>query len=231
MKSKITLSLADDHEIVRHGILSLLKSQKHIKVMFDVSNGQELMDSLQNETPDIILLDIDMPVMNGRDALTRISTLYPEIKVIMLTQHFNEIMIVEYIANGARAFLPKNCGLDEILNAIQEVFVVGHYYSEAVAKVLCAEVASSFSRERQKAKVRFTSREIEVLELLRQNKTNIEISGLLGIETRTVEGHRSHLMQKTGSKNLAALIMYSLQNNLIPQIPAQVPTNQVKLRD
>jgi DNA-binding NarL/FixJ family response regulator len=219
MKAQIKVAMAEDHVLLRHGMISMLKEYKDIKIVFDVNNGLELMRELEMKTPDIILLDIDMPVIGGKEALDRINAEYPDIKVIMLTEHFSESFIIEFVRNGAKAFLPKNCDIDKIIEAINAVHMTGHYYHNGVSEILAKHLSMGRKQNLRNTGIKFTQRELEIMELLRQNKNNTDVSEILGIRARTVEWHRQNLMQKTGCKNLVSLISYAIQYNLILQIP------------
>jgi DNA-binding NarL/FixJ family response regulator len=226
MKAKIKIGIAEDHLIVRQGFLSLFKSIKTIKVLFSVSNGKELLGAVKKQVPDIILLDIEMPVMNGKQALLHLRVDHPAVKVIVLSQYFNSEYVVEFIQMDACSFINKVDGLDQIVEAIHAVYQHGHYYSEPVSNILAEELSRRNETEADDGVIKFTKREVQILELLRQNKSNVEVSAFLGIRMRTVEGHRRNLMKKTASKNLAALITRALQKNLIPvnPVPFQAKT-------
>jgi DNA-binding NarL/FixJ family response regulator len=136
-KNIINVALAEDHVILREGLINLLNEEyEHIKVLFDVSNGRELLDELEESKPDVILLDIDMPVLNGKEALEEIKIKYPAIKVIMLSTHYNDSYIIEFIKMGASAYLSKASSMEEIVKAIDTVFEEGRYYDSGVLKAL-----------------------------------------------------------------------------------------------
>ncbi len=217
MKAEIKVAMAEDHLIVRQGLISMLKGHKNIKVLFDVNNGQELLNQLATRSPDIVLLDIDMPVMDGRETLRRLNAGHPSIKVIMLTQHFSDAFIVEFLKMGAKSFLPKDSSFDEIVASIYMVHTKGCYYSERITKALASELSNDQKQSFAFPPTKFTRRELQILELLRQNKDNSDISRILAIRERTVEWHRQNLMQKSECKNLAALISYATEKGLIPQ--------------
>ncbi|PBQ34031.1 hypothetical protein CNR22_20360 [Sphingobacteriaceae bacterium] len=218
MRKKIRVGLADNHLITREGLVALLKRTENITVSLDANNGLDLLKKLKiaNNIPDIIILDIDMPFMSGKEALLQIVNQYPKIKVIILSQHYSANLIIEFIKIGAKSFLPKECGIKKLIEAIEAVYEFGHYYDKYLSEILANEIRNILNSEYPaKSKIKLSTRELKVLELLRQNKTNKEIAGLLYISERTVEGIRYNLLHKTGSKNLAALITYALEHNLI----------------
>jgi DNA-binding NarL/FixJ family response regulator len=138
MKKRIHLGIADDHLVLRQGLISLLKEYEHLNIVLSVNNGKELMEELKKTKPDIILLDIEMPLMNGREALEKITIQYPKIKVIMISQYFTDAYIIEFIKNGACGFLPKNCDIEKIVDAIQLVHENGEYYDNKVSSAMAA---------------------------------------------------------------------------------------------
>lgn len=218
MKKKIKVGLADDHVITREGIVSLLKRNENISVVFDVGNGMELLKKLRNSSvkPDVIILDIDMPLMGGKQALQEIKNEFPLIKVIILTQHYSPNLIIEFLKDGAKSFLAKECGIKKIIEAIESVYKFGHFHDKYVTEVLANHISNIFVSEYPpKIKIKISVGELKVLELLRQNKSNKEIADFLSTSERTVEGIRYNLLRKTGSKNLVALVSYVLTNNLI----------------
>ena len=135
MKKPIHIAIVDDHVIVRQGLISLLAEYEEVNILFDANNGKELMDNLKSSKPDIVLLDIAMPIMNGKEALEKMQLKYPKIKVIVMSQYFHDEYIIEFIKAGASAFLPKNCDIDKLLDAINYVFEHGYYYDNRTAIV------------------------------------------------------------------------------------------------
>lgn len=213
----INIALAIDHTILREGMVDLLKKVENINILFDVNNGQELIDTLCiSQEPDIILLDIQMPVMDGKGAIEIINVKFPNIKVIILSSYFKDIYIKEFVKLGAKAFLPKGCDIKEVINAINIVYSSGYYYDSVVSVALVKEIRNEGQIKMPTiSKIKFTEHEQKILVLLRNNKTNQEIAQLLCISIRTVEGNRANLLQKTGTKNLAALLYFAQINGLI----------------
>jgi two-component system response regulator DegU len=205
----IKVALAEDHVILRQGLVLLLNKSAHIRVVLDVNNGQELLREVGEASPDIVILDIDMPVMNGSATLKQLNALYPDIKVIMLSVHFQDLYITEFINAGARSFLSKDCDISILVEVIERVYSIGYYYDEKITTALMKKVNDPFKV------ASITPREAEIMKLLLASNSNVEISKLLGVSLRTVEWHRHNLMIKTGSKNLASLFTYALHNGLL----------------
>ncbi len=215
MNTQIHIAIADDHVVLRQGIISLLKEFDKINIIIGVNNGKELMNALKSNKPDIILLDIEMPVMNGREALEKIKAKYPKIKVIMMSMHFNDAYIIEFIKNGACAFLPKNCDIDKIVDAIYSVNELGYYYDNKVSSAMASLIKKHPSMGPLSPSTSFSKRELEIISLICLKKTNIEISQILYLSRRTIEGHRYNIYKKTNTNSAADLIEHVTVNKLI----------------
>jgi DNA-binding NarL/FixJ family response regulator len=196
MEKKITIAMAEDHPVFRQGLIALLKEEQSIEVLFDVENGLELLKRLQDIQPNVVLLDIEMPVMDGHETYRRIKSEYPEVKVIMLSTHFHPIYVHEYIKGGAGAFLPKNTSLKEIVFAITSVHYEGFYYGDKVKSILDVFTRRESEEDAKCVRAGLTDREIEVYKLLRDGKGNAEIAKALNISLRTAEWHRQNLNHK-----------------------------------
>ncbi|MCK9612481.1 MAG: response regulator transcription factor [Bacteroidales bacterium] len=207
----IRLIIADDHEIFRKGLRIILNEMDEVKVIGEAQNGHELFDILKNNEADLVLMDIRMPVMDGIEATRKIVEKYPEVKVIALTM-FEEISYFnQMIEAGAEGFLLKKTNKDELQRAIKQVMQGENYFSE--------EFISNVNRVQRPASriagVELTEREQEVLELICKGMSNAEISKYLGVSSRTVDGHRANLLEKTGAKNSPHLVMFAIKNGLI----------------
>lgn len=206
MKNVIHIGIADDHKLLRQGIISLLSEYDNLNVIVDVNNGKELLDALRKSKPNVILLDIEMPIMNGKEALEKIIIKYPEVKVIMMSMHFNDAYIIEFIQQGARGFLPKNCDIDKIVDAIHSVHEFGYYYDNKVSTAMVNMLKKSPAMTSIVCTTEFTPRELEILKLIYKKKTNLEISGVLGLSVRTIEGHRLNISKKSITNSPEELI-------------------------
>ncbi len=215
MDPTVRIGIAEDHVLFRQGMVSLLKEEGGFDVLFEAGNGEELLRHLENNQPDIVLLDINMPVMEGRQALTRIRELYPNLKVIMLSMYYNSSYIAEYLTKGARAFLPKNCDIEKVIEAINTVHTKDYYFDDDMSVSLMDELAYVEQQDESNNRLHLTERETEVLNLLCLEKSNREIAEMLNISVRTVEGHRMGIMTKTDTKNVLSLVMFALKNKII----------------
>lgn len=216
----INLVLADDEELFRVGMSHILSKDEEISIVFQAENGKELIDYLAgaDELPDIIIMDIKMPELNGVEATKVIHKAYPEISIIALTTYNTKPFIRNMIDVGASAYLVKNSGTSKVLHTIKQVFYNGFYYDTDVMRAIKGLNNTS---DKNEVKTVFddefiTKREREVLELICKQLTSQEIADKLFISKRTVEVHRKNLQDKTGVKNIAGLVIYAIQNELIP---------------
>ncbi|MFE3872654.1 response regulator [Flavobacterium sp. ZS1P70] len=217
MNDTIKIILVDDELLFRKGISFLLEREKNLEVIFEASNGDELISFLQLNInhPDIIIMDLKMPVINGVEATKIIRKEFPEIKIIALTSYDSKSFVANMIDVGAVSYLIKNATPQDLLTTINEVALKGFYYTDSVMKVIKEDVLTN-----KKIKSNFdnnflTKREIEVLKLICFQKSTVEIAEQLFISPRTVEGHRNSLLLKTQSKNIAGLVVYAVQNDII----------------
>lgn len=214
-QTKIRIALAEDHQILRQGMMAMFSTVEGIEMVFDVSNGAELMEALSHHKVDIIILDIEMPIMNGLEALKLIAAKYPDIKVLMLSSFYENEMIYLAISDGARGFLPKYAEIEEVIEAINNVIDVGYYFDNKVTPKLisilnkCGIIYPPFELDI------LSNREMEILPLVCQGFKNKEIAQKLFISERTVENHRKNLYAKTNTKNAFGLIVYAIRNGLV----------------
>lgn len=211
--------LADDELLFRKGVVFMLEREKNIEIIFEASNGEELVNYLndnQNNLPDIILMDLKMPLVNGVEATKRINKKFPYIKIIALTSYDTKPFIINMIQEGASSYLVKNASPSEMINTINEVALKGFYYNDLIMSIIQEgdvfgnkKIKSSFDEDY------LTNREKEILELICFQQSTNEIAEKLFISPRTVDGHRNNLLLKTESKNIAGLVVYAIQNKIV----------------
>jgi DNA-binding NarL/FixJ family response regulator len=219
MDNKIKIALADDELLFKEGLISILSKEDDIDILFGAENGKSLIAQLRTarHLPQIIITDIKMPELNGVEATKLIRKEFPNIKVIALTSYFSKPFIINMISIGAVAYLAKNSTPKLMLTTIRQVVSKGFYYDEQVLKF----IHEGFLNNNQKSiksdfdLTYYTKREKQVLKLICKQFTTKEIAEVLFISPRTVEGHRNNLLTKTASKNLAGLVVYAIQNNLV----------------
>lgn len=219
MNEIIKIALADDEVLFRKGVLFMLEREKNIEIVHEASNGEELVDYLnenQENLPDIILMDLKMPLLNGVEATKKIHKKFPEVKIIALTSYDTKPFIINMIQEGASSYLVKNASPNDMIHTINEVASKGFYYNDLIMSIIheglifgSKKTKSSFDDEY------LTTREKEVLELVCQQFSTIEIAEKLCISPRTVDGHRNNLLLKTESKNIAGLVVYAIQNKVV----------------
>jgi DNA-binding NarL/FixJ family response regulator len=216
MKNKIKILLADDELLFRKGIMFLLEREKNFEIIFEASNGQDIIVYLkeQKNHPDIILMDLNMPLLNGVEATKSIRKEFPDIKIIALTSYNTKSFIANMIQVGAVSYLVKNASPKEVVETLNEVYEKGFFYNENVLQVVHEGLLDSKTKSNLD-KDFLTSREKEIIRLISQQYSTNQIAEKLFISQRTVEGHRNNLLLKTESKNVAGLLVYALQHQLI----------------
>ena len=216
MSAAIKIALVDDEVLFRKGIAFLLQREDNIEIIFEASNGEELTLNLEeNEIkPDIIIMDLKMPVLNGVEATKIIRKTYPDIKIIALTSYDTKSFIANMIQVGAVAYLIKNTTPKDLIHTINEVAGKGFYYNATVLKTIQETIVSSKNSKGNLETNFLSPREIEILQLICQQKTTSEIAEHLFLSPRTVEGHRNNLLLKTESRNIAGLVVYAIQNEI-----------------
>ncbi len=214
---KIKIILVDDEVLFRKGIYFLLQREENIEIIFEASNGDELIDYLKKNDahPDIILMDLKMPLLNGVEATKIIRNDFPEIKIIALTSYNTDSFISNMIKIGASSYLLKNATPTEMISTINQVFEKGFFYNETIFEIINRQNISNFKPKSQFTEISLTTREREVLELICQQMSAVEIAEKLFISTRTVEGHRNNLLLKTEAKNIAGLVVFAIQSNIV----------------
>lgn len=217
MKETIKIILADDEVLFRKGISYLLAREENIEVIFEASDGVELIDFLRgdNPKPDIVIMDLKMPLLNGIETTKIIHRDFSEIKIIALTSYDSKSFITNMIDVGAVSYLVKNTTPQELFATINEVAAKGFYYSEYVMNIIQNDLITNKKSKSSFDSGFITSRELEVLQLICKQKSTIEIGEKLFISPRTVEGHRNNLLLKTESKNIAGLVVYAIQNAIV----------------
>ncbi|MBU1013225.1 MAG: response regulator transcription factor [Bacteroidetes bacterium] len=211
---KIKILVVDDHKIIRDGISSLLHDQPEYSVIAEASNGREALAILAKTKIDIAIVDINMPEMNGIDCTREINEKFEDTRVIALTMHSEEIYLTKMIEAGAVGYILKNLGKKELLSALSAVVEGKHYYSPEITLAVIKELTNPRKKKEHDAKIELTAREMEVLELIVREYSNQEIADKLSISMRTVDAHRRNLLEKTGVRNTAGLVKYSINNHL-----------------
>ena len=220
MNSPIKVIIADDHVLFRAGVKTALSMHKDIKMIAEADNGMQLLTVLKHIQPDVILLDIQMPVMDGINTLPEIKKLYPEIKVIMLTMHNDHSMISKLMELGANSYLTKNSDSEVIYQAVKTVHEQEYFFNQLTNKALIDGLRLKRQAEASlPVDAKLTDKEISILRMICEEKSTKEIADLVDLSPRTVEAIRDKLKVKTGAKSLAGLVMYAVKSGIIESKP------------
>jgi DNA-binding NarL/FixJ family response regulator len=211
----IYVAIAEDQRLFRECLVSLLNGFERIKVNVEAANGKELLESLYTAapTPQVVLLDLTMPEMNGLETTRQLKKLFPQMKIIILSVHSEERHIVHMVGEGVNGYLVKNSELTEVVHAVQAVHEKGFYFNESMLRAIHSGMAHKYEKS-YNPNSPITAREKEILELICQEHTTQEIAEKLFLSVRTVDGHRNNLLEKTGARNTAGLVIYALRNDL-----------------
>ncbi|MCB8964249.1 MAG: response regulator transcription factor [Bacteroidales bacterium] len=203
-----TAIIVDDHKIFRESLAFMLANQGNIQVVAQADNGREFLELLKISKPDIVLLDIEMPVMDGVEATRQAVLLYPDIKILILSMHKDEEFYSSMIDLGVKGFILKESDSSEVKKAIDEILDGNLYFSQDL-------LVSMIKKRKDVKNIDLTQRENEVLALIAKGLSNSEIADKLYISARTVEKHRAELLLKTESKNSISLVVYAIKNGLV----------------
>ena len=212
----VRILLADDHTILRKGLRLLLEREPDLGVVAEAGNGREAIEAVLRETPDIVIMDIGMPILNGIEATKRINAEYPRTAVIILSVHSDEGYVLRALKAGARGYLLKDSAESDLIQAVRVVAAGKAFFSPAVSKIL----ADDYVRQVQQQGVAdrydlLTTRERELLQLIAELKPTKEIAELLRISPHTVDTHRGNLMQKLDIHSIPELILYAVRKGVI----------------
>lgn len=214
--SKIKIAIADDYKIFREGLKVGLSADEALEVVLEADNGEDLMKGLETITPDVILMDLKMPLMDGMEATREVRKKYPSIKVLVVSMYEDDKFIIHLMENGANGYLLKNTEPDEIRRSIYSVYENGYYFNDLVNKALLKKlVLKNNLKPSFNQNIELTEREQEVLKLICEEKTAAEIAKEIFLSPRSVEGIRQRLIEKVGVRNSAGLVMFAVKNGLV----------------
>jgi DNA-binding NarL/FixJ family response regulator len=210
--AKHKIFIVDDHALFRGGFRGLLEQFGDCSVEGEAADGAEFIAMLGETPADIVMLDIDMPRMNGIEAAERALAMRPDLKSIALSMHGDEYYYFKMVALGVKGFLLKNSDIDEVLAAISAVADGGSYFSQELLQTLVGNMKSASTDDSQEP---LSQRELEILPLICKGMSNHEIADTLFISKRTVDKHRANILQKTGCRNTASLVTYAIKKSLV----------------
>lgn len=217
----IKIAIADDHTLFKAGIIELIRAQPDMQLLFESQDGTAFIERLAMDLlPDIALIDLEMPGMNGMQLTTYLHDHMPSIKIIVLSAYGQERFVVRLIESGASAFLSKTVTTSTLFDAIRQTYQYGFYVTESSFKAMqkAGSLQKTFNTV-NRIPVELTQRETEVLRLICLENTNQEIADRLFVSIRTIEGHRNNLLLKTGCKNTAGLVMFAIRHGLADLLP------------
>jgi two-component system response regulator NreC len=210
----IQVMLADDHQIILDGISNLLKDDPYIEVVSICKNGTEVLAELATLKVDVLLLDLDMPIMNGFQCAEQIQKKFPEVNISILTMHQEKALIQKFIEFGVKGYFLKTIARSELVHAIKTIANGGEYFPADVTKALIQKQNIVPNVTQSHLLSSLTEREIEIIKLVSQGFTNKEISQELTISPRTADTHRTNVMRKLNLHNVAEMVRFAFQNNL-----------------
>lgn len=214
----IKIFLVEDHDIVRNGIKALLNSQEDVKIVGEASNGLEALKKLESIQPDVLLMDMNMPVMDGLDGTRKVKERFPAIKILVLSMHDHESYLIDMLDAGANGYILKNASTDELMYAIRKIANDGIYIGAEFTLNMLAKYKSSagfVTNTKSKLDLKISDREMDVLKLVAKGLTNNEIAKQLFTSVRTIETRRKNLLDKTKTTNTATLIHFATLNGII----------------
>ena len=212
---KIKLALADDHTLFRQGLIALLSDYEELRVVTEAANGKELVQSLKEKPVDVAIIDFEMPIMDGLEATRQIRMRYPDTKIISLTMHNSEELILQLLDKGTNGFLLKDFDSEKVVDAIYAVLENEYYFNDHISKDMLHRMMKQKKLKPKFGMSSLNDKEIQIIKLICQEKTNKEISEIMNLSSRTVEGSRAKIISKINVKNTAGIVLYAIKNNII----------------
>ena len=212
----LRILLADDHKVVRQGTRALLSTVPEWKIVGEADNGRDAVSLTSELKPDIVILDIGMPELNGLDATRQIKKKLPDTEVLIFTGQETEELVHDVFDSGARSYIMKTDAADHLIDALKALSEHKHFFTSRISEIVFARyIQGKKTVEGAPEKSRITDREREIVQLLAEGKSSKEIATILGISVRTVETHRAAIMKKLGLKSFSELIRYAVRNKII----------------
>lgn len=212
----IRILLAEDHTIVREGLRSLLENQPDMKVVGEAEDGRTALELVRELLPDVVIMDITMPNLNGVEATRHITSEFPEVKVIALSIHSNSRFVTDMLKAGAKGYILKECLFDELVQAIQAVIVGDGYLSSRITGIVVDGYVNRVATVADSPLLTLTGRERQVLQFVAEGKSTKQIALDLHVSTKTIEANRRQIMQKLDIHSVAELTRYAVREGLTP---------------
>ncbi|HCT30595.1 MAG TPA: DNA-binding response regulator [Bacteroidales bacterium] len=215
-QEKFKIVIVDDHALFREGLRLLIEKEGIGKVVAEADNGLKLLEIVKTYLPDVIIMDIDMPIMNGYEATEKVIQQYPEANILVLSMHGDQEHYSQLVKAGAKGFVLKTSGKHELENAIRCVAKGDSFFSSELLRRIIVDLSKpSTTQNRESVKIDFTDRELEVLKLFCSGYAVSEIADKLFLSIKTIEAHRSKLILKTETKNTIGLILFAIKNKIV----------------
>lgn len=209
----VRVLIADDHQLFIDGLKALLRREKNIQIMGEVSNGLDALEFIKKQQPDLLITDISMPGMSGVELTRQVKLHYPDVKVLVLSMYNDREIVSEILMSEAEGYILKNTGRQELMNAIHRIVDNSTYYSNEVLNIMMTRMKRQKAIEKNTALL--TTREIEIVKLIMEEYSSGEIAEKLFISKRTVDTHRKNIIQKTSTRTLVGLLKFAIENNLV----------------
>jgi DNA-binding NarL/FixJ family response regulator len=214
MSSVLRILVVDDHEVVRRGLKSILEGRPDWEVVGEAATGREAVEKAQALRPEIVILDMSMPELNGLEATRSILKAVPEARVLVLTQHDSDQLVQSFLQAGAQAYLVKSDAARDLVPAVESLQEGRPFFTARVGRIVLDGYLKSLAAEPEPAGV-LTASERQIVQLLAEGKTNKEVAAALNIAVKTVETHRAHVMRKLGLHSISDLVRYAVRNNML----------------
>lgn len=211
---KTSIIIAEDHKLMRTGYISVLNEREDFEVIGEANNGKELLEILEKKVPDVLLLDLEMPVMNGSQAYDQIQKDYPGIKTVIISSYYDENFVSEYFMRGVNGYLSKGCDAEQLYAAVDTVMRNEFYFNTDISKLLLDKIVHDKQKESLIKKIDLTETEMQILKLICEERTYKEIADLLGYSIHTIEYHKQNILKKTNQSTVIGLVKFAIRNGI-----------------
>jgi len=210
----VQVLIVDDHEIMREGMTALLRKYSQFEVVGQATDGRQALEMASQLKPDVIIMDVGMPNLNGVDATKKLISMYPDLKIMALSAHSDGAIVAKMIKAGASGYMLKESAFDELIEGLNTLLDGRTFLCNKISKVVFSDYVGMVTNPNAKRSDNLSSREREVLQLVAEGHTTKEIAEDLKLSTKTIDSHREHIMEKLGIRNIAGLTKYAIREGL-----------------